>query len=162
MSPFALPFALPFMAALAIVNPPPHCAGRGAHLEVDTAAHTLFLCAGAKEERAFGVRLSGGTGKTREGDDKVPLGVYPLGAPRRSKSYGTFIPIGYPTPAQQRAGYTGGAVGVHGPDRRVRWLGRMTNLLDTTSGCVGIATDEEMAVIVVWLRKTGAARIELR
>jgi murein L,D-transpeptidase YafK len=156
MSPFAL------VAALAVVNPPPHCAGRGPHVVVETAEHALFLCEGATEVRWFGVRLSGAAGKTREGDDKVPLGVYPLAAPRRSKAYGTFIPIGYPTPKQQRAGYTGGAVGVHGPDRRVRWLGRLTNLLDTTSGCVGIATDEEMAVIVAWMRKTRAARIEIR
>jgi murein L,D-transpeptidase YafK len=139
------------------------CAGKDAHVVVDSGEHALWLCAGAEELRRFGVRLgAGGVGKTREGDDKVPLGVYGLGRPRASKAYGIFIPIDYPTQAQRRRGYTGGGVGVHGPDRRVRWLGSLTNTFDTTAGCVGLATDQEMAAIAAWVRKSKAARIEIR
>ena len=102
--------------------------------------------------RTFGVRLGKhGVGKRREGDGKVPIGRYPLGAPRHSDKYGLFIPIQYPTPAQRKAGYSGGSVGVHGPHRRVRWLGRLTNLFDTTDGCVGIATDDDMKAIADWV-----------
>lgn len=56
---------------------------------------------------------------------------------------------------------TGGSVGVHGPDRRVRWLGRLVNTFDTTDGCVGLATDREMDEIVAWLQRTKAGRIVL-
>jgi len=134
-----------------------------AHVAVDTAAHRLFLC-GARGalERSYSVRLArDGPGKSRAGDGKVPLGVYPLGAPRRSKPFGMFIPIGYPTPEQRRRGYTGGSVGIHGPDRRVRWLGWLVNTFDTTDGCVGLAFDSEMEEISVWLRRTKARRIVL-
>lgn len=67
-------------------------------------------------------------------------------------SYGIFVPVGYPTPEQRRAGFTGGAIGVHGPHRRVRWAGVFANLLDTTDGCVGIATDDEISRIAAWVR----------
>jgi hypothetical protein len=148
---------------MATDSPRPPCSGTDAHLVVDAGEHALWLCAGAQQVRRFGVRLGvGGVGKRREGDDKVPLGVYGLGRPRASRAYGIFIPIGYPTEAQRRQGYTGGGVGVHGPDRRVRWLGRLTNSFDTTSGCVGLATDEEMAAIAAWVRRSKAGRIEIR
>lgn len=81
-----------------------------------------------------------------------PLGAYSLGEPRASVPYGIFVPVDYPTPEQRRAGFTGGAIGVHGPDRRVRWAGVFVNLFDTTDGCVGIATDDEMSRIAAWVR----------
>jgi murein L,D-transpeptidase YafK len=120
-------------------------------------------CDHDQQAGAFGVRIgSGGVGKSREGDDKTPLGVYPLGAARKSERYGTFIPIGYPTPDQQKRGFTGGSIGVHGPDRLVRWMGSLVNTFDTTSGCVGIATDDEMAKIAAWMKTGSVKTIELR
>lgn len=139
------------------------CAVPDARIVVNTAAHRLLLCDRDQQTATFGVRIgSGGVGKTKEGDDKTPLGVYPLAAPRKSQRYGTFIPIGYPTPEQQKRGFTGGSIGVHGPDRLVRWMGSMVNTFDTTSGCVGIATDDEMAKIAAWVKTAGARTIELR
>ena len=111
----------------------------------------------------FGVHLGrAGTGKTRAGDGKTPIGTYPLGKPRASKRYGMFIPIGYPTAEQRKKGFTGGAIGVHGPDRRVKWLGRLNNAFDTSEGCVALAKDEGMLRIAKWMRKTNAHTIELR
>jgi hypothetical protein len=130
------------------------------HLFVAAADHRLFLCRAKKAEASFAVRLArSGVGKTREGDDKLPIGTYDLGAPRRSDRYGLFIPIGYPTAGERRRGYTGGSVGVHGPDRRVRWLGHLVNTFDTTNGCVGVATDQEMEQVASWIRRTHAATI---
>jgi hypothetical protein len=139
------------------------CAAPDARIVVDTAAHRLLLCDHDQQAGAFGVRIGiGGVGKSREGDDKTPLGVYPLGAARKSERYGTFIPIGYPTPDQQKRGFTGGSIGVHGPDRLVRWMGSLVNTFDTTSGCVGIATDDEMAKIAAWMKTGSVKTIELR
>jgi murein L,D-transpeptidase YafK len=139
------------------------CGGDAPHLLVDTAAHRLWACEGDRAAVTFGVRLGkGGVGKTREGDGKVPLGEYPLGKPRASAKYGTFIEIGYPTAEQRREGYTGGAVGVHGPERRLTWLGRVNNWLDTTDGCIGLATDSEMKRIADWITASNAKRILLR
>ena len=93
---------------------------------------------------------------------RTPIGTYPLGQPRASQRYGIFIPIGYPTADQRKKGLTGGAVGVHGPDRRVKWLGRLVNTFDTSDGCVGLAKDEEMERIAKWVRSAKAHTIELR
>jgi hypothetical protein len=139
------------------------CTSADARIVVDTGAHRLVLCERAREVAVFPVRLGrGGVGKTSEGDGKTPLGAYPLGEPRKSDRYGTFIPIGYPTPEQRRRGFTGGDVGVHGPHRLVRWLGALVNSFDSSNGCVGLATDDEMATIAAWVRSAHAGTIELR
>lgn len=168
----ARPLAIAWAVALAAALWAPGArAGQGpcgtlasAHLAVWAGEHRLYLCGAAgKLERSYSVRLaSEGLGKSRAGDGKLPLGTYSLGAPRASEKYGTFIPIGYPTRDQQRRGYTGSGVGVHGPDRRVRWLGRLVNTFDTTDGCVGLATDEQMAEIAAWVRRARASRIVLQ
>jgi len=129
-------------------------------LFADTAAHTLTLCDRGKPTRSFTVRIGHkGTGKSREGDGKTPLGVYPIESPRASADYGIFIPIAYPTVEQRRRGFTGSSVGVHGPSRGVRWAGAFVNTFDTTDGCIGIATDSEMNQIADWARASHAKRI---
>ena len=139
------------------------CTASDVRIVVQTGAHRLMLCERGREVAAFSVRLGrGGIGKTAEGDGKTPLGTYPLGEPRKSERYGTFIPIGYPTPNQSRRGFTGGDVGVHGPHRWVRWLGSLVNSFDSSNGCVGLATDDEMTAITDWVRSAHAATIELR
>ena len=139
------------------------CSSQDARIVVELEAHKLLLCEGTQAVKTFGVRLGhGGIGKSRAGDGKTPVGIYTLGKPRPSKRYGMFIPIGYPTAEQRKQGLTGGAVGVHGPDRRVKWLGRLVNTFDTSDGCVGLAKDEEMAEIAQWVRTAKARSIELR
>ena len=136
--------------------------GRNA-VVVDTTAHVAALCEAGTSVATFSVRLGRhGVGKAREGDGKTPLGRYALGPARPSASYRTFVPIGYPTDAQRASGLTGGAIGLHGPDRRVRWAGSWVNAFDTTDGCVGLATDEEMARVVEWTKRTHAGDIILR
>lgn len=135
----------------------------GASLYVDTGAHVLLACREGRAEERFVVRLgSGGVGKKREGDKKSPLGTYALSPSRPSARFGTFVPIGYPTAEQAAAGFTGSAVGVHGPHRALRFAGRLTNALDTTDGCVGLATDEEMERLARWLHAHADATITLR
>lgn len=137
-------------SGVAEVCPP----SKRAQVVVSTSGRSLHLCADGRPVRTFGVRLGrGGMGKSAEGDRKVPIGRYSLGRPRRSQRYGMFIPIGYPTPEQRRKGLSGGAVGIHGPDRRVRWLGRLVNLFDTTDGCIGISTDQAMNEIAAWMKE---------
>jgi hypothetical protein len=129
------------------------CAGRGTALVVRTGARVLYVCQSGRARAHHAVALGrGGIGKQREGDGRTPLGVYPLGAPRRSVRYGTFIPIGYPTPEQMRQGYTGSAVGLHGPERRSRWLGPLTLMVDWTQGCLAVGSDGAIDAIARWVR----------
>jgi murein L,D-transpeptidase YafK len=131
-----------------------------AHVLVRTDERLLYLCDRGQSETSIKVRLArGGLGKRQAGDKKLPVGEYGLGSLRKSSRYGLFVPIEYPTREQRKQGYTGGGIGIHGPDRRVRFLGSLTNMFDTTEGCVGIATDDEMARIADWIRTHRPKRI---
>lgn len=124
---------------------------------IDTEARRLYLCAAdGRSDAEYPVSLGrGGVGKRREGDGKTPLGVYPLGEPRRSTGgFDTFIPVGYPTRAQREAGLTGGAIGIHGPP--VRWPEPLNRLAvavgDWTLGCIAVASVREIRAIAAWVR----------
>ncbi len=136
------------------------CADRGTSIVVLTAQRVLHRCEEGRTTGTYPVALGrGGLGKEREGDGRTPLGTYPLGAPRASAKFWTFIPLAYPTPAQRRLGFTGGAVGVHGPPRKLGgWFGR---LFDWTKGCVAVATRAEIEEIAAWARRVRPRAIHL-
>ncbi len=129
------------------------CAHRGTLVLVRMHAHRLSLCANGHRSASFPVALgSSGFGKRQRGDDRTPLGAYPLGPPRASKKFGIFIPIGYPTASQRAQGFTGSDVGIHGPLRRAAWLGRLNTWFDITKGCVMVGSDAEIGRIAQFVR----------
>ncbi len=156
------------LALLLVPDPGPArranpCRGGEASVVVDTRERGLFLCEGGQPLERFTVAVGrGGTGKQRRGDQRTPLGAYPLGAPRASARYGIFIPVGYPTPQQRRQGLTGTAVGIHGPARPLRWLGSLNTFYDWTAGCVVVGSDAEMDRIAGWVLRRRPARVEIR
>jgi murein L,D-transpeptidase YafK len=91
-----------------------------------------------------------GVGKKKKGDNKTPLGKYALGKPRSSKKFHIFIPIGYPTAEQKQQGYTGSAIGIHGPSQPWRWLGGLNTLFNVTQGCVMVGHNEDIEEISAW------------
>jgi murein L,D-transpeptidase YafK len=136
---------------------------REAHLVVTSVERRLTLCYARREVESFRVRLArNGRGKMREGDARLPLGTYKLGVPRDSKKYGLFIPIGYPTARQAGAGYTGDAIGVHGPPRATRWLGVLVDSFVKTQGCVGLATDDQMRQVAAFVRTLHVRTVSIR
>ena len=94
-----------------------------------------------------------GVDKRRAGDNRTPLGSYPLGAPRAARWFHRFIPVAYPTAAQQRAGVSGGAIGIHRPPRGLETAARLALLIASnwTAGCIAVATDAEIERIVAWV-----------
>jgi hypothetical protein len=138
------------------------CHGTGAAVVVRTAAHALLLCDGDAQHARYSVSLgAGGVGKRREGDERTPLGAYPLGPPRASKSYGTFVPVGYPTTEQARQGFTGGAIGIHGPPRAFARLGGLSTVSDWTAGCIAVGSDAEVEAIAAWVRARSHPRVRI-
>jgi murein L,D-transpeptidase YafK len=128
---------------------------------VRVSPHALDLCQEGRSVASHRVALgAGGIGKRQQGDAKTPLGLYALGPPRPSPSFGTFVPVGYPTPAQQKAGFTGNSVGIHGPPRGGG--GPLTTSVDWTAGCIAVGTDAEIDAISAWIRDrhVRAVRIE--
>jgi hypothetical protein len=130
------------------------CGEAGDELVVDVEASVLFLCRGGQADAQYPVNLGqGGVDKRRQGDKKTPLGRYRLHPPRASVSGFTwFVPVGYPTAEQRRLGYTGGAIGIHGPPD---WLPQpvidLAFATPWTDGCIMVRTTGEIRAIRAWL-----------
>ncbi len=138
------------------------CPRSGDTVVVLTGERALWLCAGGVPAARFPVAIGrSGTGKRHRGDGRTPVGSYALGAPRASAKYGTFIPISYPTPGQAARGFTGGAVGIHGPPRGMEAPGYPVTEIDWTQGCIATGTDEEVGAIAEFVR-THRARVVIR
>ena len=156
-------------AVLLVLAPAPRppepgpCPDGATEVVVDTRLRGLWLCESGRAVERFPVAIGrGGPGKRQQGDLRTPLGDYPLGSPRASRRYGLFIPVGYPTPDQRRLGYTGTAVGIHGPARPARWLGGLNTLWDWTAGCVVVGSDAEIERIAGWVASRAPARVRIR
>jgi hypothetical protein len=140
------------------------CPGRSTELVVDTRARTLHLCRQGKSDAVFSVNLGqGGLDKRRQGDQKTPLGRYRLSLPRASVSGFTwFVPIHYPTAAQKKRGYTGGAIGIHGPpDWMPRQVIDLAFSTPWTDGCIMVRSRAEIEWIRAWLLEHEATAIEM-
>lgn len=139
------------------------CRANETAIVVDTRTHQMHLCGDGRIERTFVVALGmRGVGKQREGDNRTPLGRYGLGAPRASQHFHIFVPVQYPTPAQARLGFTGGAIGIHGPPRG--WsFAELASLVaqDWTAGCIAVATDEDIEAVATWIRRHGVKDVRL-
>ena len=166
-----MPFPIHVLLAVYLIpgapsspGPSSSCAPRETAVVIDTRAHLMHLCDAGRVDHTFAVALgSRGVGKQREGDNKTPLGRYGLGAPRASKSFHIFVPVGYPTPAQARLGFTGGAIGIHGPPRGYATLAELAMLVsqDWTAGCIAVASDAEIEAVAAWLRKQEVKDVRL-
>jgi TonB family protein len=138
------------------------CPNSSSLVVVDTAARVLCLCRDGHEAGRFRVALGrGGLGKRLELDGKTPLGRYPLGAAIHSSRFYLFLPVGYPTPEQRARGYSGSAIGVHGPHLGFVWLGHWTALLDWTQGCIAVGTQGEVEKIARWVATRPGVEIVL-
>ena len=163
------------LVALLTATPPPTsrprataaagpCRADETAVVVDTTAHRLYLCARGAAEASFTVALgASGVDKRRAGDNRTPLGIYTLGAPRPSANFHRFVPVAYPTPAQARAGFTGSAIGIHGPPRGLDGASRLQALVatDWTAGCIAVATNDDIEAIVRWLDARGVRIVRL-
>ena len=51
-------------------------------------------------------------------------------------------------------GFTGGAIGIHGPPRGYGTLAQLAMLVarDWTAGCIAVATDEDIDTVAAWVR----------
>jgi len=134
------------------------CTDRGTALLLRASAHRMWLCRAGAVDAEFEVALgAGGIGKRVKRDKKTPLGSYRVGKPRRSSRYRSFIPIGYPTAAQRRAGYSGSDIGIHGPDPMFSWEGTV----DWTNGCIALKENEDIDALVAWTKKWRPKQIEI-
>jgi murein L,D-transpeptidase YafK len=131
------------------------CETLGTSVLIDTKGRQLSLCLDGLTVERFPVGLGEeGVGKTKQGDLKTPIGTYRLGRPRKSgRGFNLFIPVKYPTSRQRKQGYTGGAIGVHGPQRDfAEWPEGTYGTQDWTEGCIAVGSDEEIERISSWVK----------
>lgn len=139
------------------------CEGLNSSLIVDTKNHKMWLCQENKSVGEYEVELgSGGVEKRKKGDKKTPLGEYTIGTPRPSVRFGIFIPVGYPTKEQVSNGYSGSAIGVHGPTRAFKRLGSTTTRSDWTHGCIAVESDIAISEIAHWVKEQKVSKIIIR
>ena len=159
-----LPIHLALLLLLSSSPSSSSCAPAETAVVIDTRAHRMHLCTAGKADRTFAVALGArGVGKQREGDLRTPLGRYGLGPPRASQSFHIFVPVQYPTPAQARLGFTGGAIGIHGPPRGWTTLAGLAMLVaqDWTAGCIAVTTDADIEAVAAWVRKLQVKEVRL-
>jgi hypothetical protein len=138
------------------------CEGRGTRIVIVARAHRACLCTDGALGEVYRVSLGrGGLDKNVESDNRTPLGEYALGEPYASKLFHVFVPVGYPTASQHQAGRTGGSVGLHGPPRWSRRLGRVNGWADWTRGCIGFESDRAIDEVAAWIRAHPGAPVEI-
>lgn len=129
-------------------------------LQIQTKNRKLMICEHGKIVESYKIAIGrGGIGKFSAGDNKTPIGIYNLGQPRQSPQFGTFVPIHYPTKEQKLRGYTGHAIGIHGPHRRFSWLKNLNVWFNWTQGCIAVSDDSEIKSIAQWIKKHPQAKI---
>jgi hypothetical protein len=139
------------------------CDGLRSVLVVETGSRSMLLCEGRKVFKKYSVSIGrGGVEKRKQGDKKTPIGEYALGSPRLSRKFGIFIPVEYPTNEQRLNGFSGGAIGIHGPKRDFRWMGDISTLINWTSGCIAVGTDAEIAEVSQWVEEEEVNKIIIR
>ena len=122
---------------------------------VDKSEHWMAVYRGGEIVREFRVALGRGglKPKEREGDGRVPEGLYRITAHNLASDYYLSLRIGYPTPGQSAAAAArridaGGDIMIHGLPNGSGAIGSRHRKLDWTDGCIAL-TDPEM----LWLYK---------
>ena len=138
------------------------CRGRSQVIVYSPSLKGIVGCRNEAPEFAMKVSVgSNGLGKTREGNRKSPLGTYWLGYPRKSLQFGIFIPVGYPNMANISKGYTGSAIGLHGPMRFMTCLPKKSLEKNWTAGCLAVGRDSQIIEISEWILKNWPVKITI-
>ncbi len=107
------------------------------------------------------LRSGYGLGKSRDGDNKTPLGTYWLGQPQLSQRFGIFIPVGYPTREQTAKGMSGSDIGIHGPDRIFACAGALNVSINWTAGCLAVSNDAYIVAISDFVKAHKALHLQI-
>ncbi len=138
------------------------CKSRSQELVYLSKSKSLVACLSEKAEWAMRVVIgTNGLGKTREGNRKSPLGTYWLGQPRHSSQFGIFIPVGYPNAANLAQGFTGSAIGVHGPIRGLHCHPQLSLAKNWTAGCIAVGRDSQIITVSEWILDNWPAKITI-
>ena len=102
--------------------------------------------------------------KEREGDHKVPEGLYIVDAKNSQSRFHLALHISYPNAAdRERArklgAKPGGNIEIHGLDGRLAWVGGLHRQLDWTDGCIAVTNAE---IEEIWQLVAVSTPVEIR
>jgi murein L,D-transpeptidase YafK len=119
------------------------------HIEVHKAERTMTLLRGGKVLKTYKVALSTVPvgAKEREGDHKVPEGLYTVDAKNAHSTFHLALHISYPNKtdmerARKLGVKPGGDIEIHGLGSKFGWVGSAHRQLDWTDGCIAVTNEE--------------------
>jgi murein L,D-transpeptidase YafK len=118
-------------------------------IEVHKAEHTMNLLRGGKVVKSYKVALSTVPvgAKEREGDHKVPEGLYIVDRKNAQSKFHLALHINYPNAtdrerARKLGVRPGGDIAIHGLGAKFGWVGAAHRQVDWTDGCVAVTNSE--------------------
>ena len=146
-------------------EPLPHSAIADS-LVVEKALHRLTLHQRGGGAKTYRVALGRGglDDKEREGDLRVPEGIYTIDSRLERSAYHRALHISYPDSSDRaraaRAGIAPGhSIMVHGIRNGLGWVGRFHESFDWTAGCIAVTNPE---IEELWRAVPNGTRIVVR
>jgi len=118
-------------------------------IEVHKAERTMTLLRDGKVLKTYKVALSTVPigAKQREGDHKVPEGLYIVDVKNAHSKFHLALHISYPNAgdrerARKLGVKPGGDIEIHGLGSNVAWVGSLHRQIDWTNGCIAVTNSE--------------------
>jgi murein L,D-transpeptidase YafK len=118
-------------------------------IEVRKAEHTMSLLRDGKVLKSYKVALSTVPvgAKQREGDHKVPEGLYIVDRKNAHSQFHLALHINYPNAtdrerARKLGARPGGDIEIHGLGAKFGWVGAAHRQVDWTDGCIAVTNSE--------------------
>lgn len=127
----------------------PATSGPVDRIVVEKSQHWMSVYRRGRLVREFRVALGRGglADKQRQGDGRVPEGLYRITYHNPTSGYHLSLRIGYPTPGQVAAARKlginpGGDIMIHGLPNDMGYVGSRHTLHDWTEGCIAVTNRE--------------------
>jgi murein L,D-transpeptidase YafK len=133
---------------------------------VEKAARTMKLMHAGEVLKTYKVSLSTEPvgPKEREGDHKVPEGVYFVDEKVPNSRFHLALHLSYPNAADKARARSlgvkpGGNVEIHGLGREFAWVGSLHRQVDWTDGCIAVTNEE---IEEIWPLVAVGTPVEIR
>ena len=127
---------------------------------------TMMLMSGKQVLKSYKVALGAEPigAKQQEGDHKTPEGDYVIDSKNPGSRFHLALHISYPNPrdrerARKLGVNLGGAIMIHGLERKYAWLGSLHRRTDWTDGCIAVTNYE---IEEIWRLVSIGTAVEIR
>src|SRR5215470_13247212 len=135
-------------------------------IEVRKSERIMTLLRGDKPLKTYKVALSTVPvgAKEREGDHKVPEGLYVVDMKNSHSQFHRALHISYPNTADRERARKlgvrpGGNIEIHGLGSKFAWVGSMHRQIDWTDGCIAVTNSE---IEEIWPLVAVGTPVEIR